>query len=246
MFMVFDFETTGVINEKWRWDDPRQPHIVQMAAFMFNDEGRRLHGASLIVDAGPDVKIPDYIARIHGITTERMRAEGVPVAYAMGLFRHMHKRCEEAVAYNARFDVGMLELELRRMKSMGPTETSQQLWARLGGAPFRCAMEPCVSLVNLPPTEHMKAWGHYTPKTPKLAETVKALFGETLDGAHDAGVDAAATARVWLDLRRRGLVARPASATQESAAPTEAQLVQQPLSIPRQPGVKQADGAPSP
>jgi DNA polymerase III subunit epsilon len=58
-----------------------------------------------------------------------------------------------------------------------------------------------VSLVNLPPTAKMVAAGFNKPKPPKLAEVILFLFGEELQGAHDAMVDVRATARVHFHLQ---------------------------------------------
>mgnify|MGYP001765429472 FL=1 len=221
MFLVFDTETTGLPRKASRWNAGYEPHVIQLAAFLFADDGRRLQGGSLIVDPGEGVEVEPGAARVHGITTQIAREQGVPLNFALAMFAHLYGRCEEAVAFNAKFDVEMLELSFRRQGSFKPGMSSEAFWTRFKGGPIRCAMEPSVDLVGLPPTEAMLATGRNHAKTPKLAEAYRHFFGEEMKGAHDAAADADACARVWVELRRLGAVSKPASRiVVREAAPT--------------------------
>lgn len=77
----FDCETTGVPAKGLKWDaDFNQfPHVVQLA-WAFGDKER-----SFIIK--PDnYEIPPETTAIHGITTERAIAEGVPFAEVIDEF----------------------------------------------------------------------------------------------------------------------------------------------------------------
>jgi DNA polymerase-3 subunit epsilon len=67
----------------------------------------------------------------------------------------------------------------------------------------RCTQALSSPLLNLPPSERMRAAGFSKPKPPKLSESYQFFFNEELVGAHDALVDARACARVYLELVKR-------------------------------------------
>jgi DNA polymerase-3 subunit epsilon len=74
--LFFDFETTGIIHANLPEAHESQPHIVQVAALLIVD-GREVSSIDVIVDPGNE--IPIGAAKIHGITTEKARAEGRPL-----------------------------------------------------------------------------------------------------------------------------------------------------------------------
>ena len=64
----FDLETTG--------RDPRTALIVTATLVMVDEQGRAASSAEWLVD--PGVPIPAEAAEVHGVTTERAQAEGMP------------------------------------------------------------------------------------------------------------------------------------------------------------------------
>ena len=62
-------------------------------------------------------------------------------------------------------------------------------------------MTSAAPIVNLPPTDRMRAAGRTGPKSPKLSECVQHFFSEEMIGAHDAMVDVRACARVFFHLK---------------------------------------------
>lgn len=103
--LALDTETTGV--------DPATDRIVEIAAVVIAADSTVLSAWSTIVD--PGVEIPEGASNVHGISTERARAEGIAPADAL-------RRCGEIVAahdgpiviYNARFDWPLLITEADR------------------------------------------------------------------------------------------------------------------------------------
>ena len=66
---VFDTETTGLPQFKLPSDHPSQPHLVDIAALLYNEVGELMESFEAIIR--PDGwTIPDEAARVHGITTE--------------------------------------------------------------------------------------------------------------------------------------------------------------------------------
>jgi len=107
-FLALDCETTGV--------DPFTDRIVEVAAVAVLRDGEAVPQFHAVVDPGID--IPDEAAAVHGITTERARAEGMATADALGVvaryvFAHA-ERSEPVVMFNARFDWPLLLVEAER------------------------------------------------------------------------------------------------------------------------------------
>lgn len=189
MILFFDTETTGFINERQPADHPSQPHIVQLAALLTEDDGREVMSMSLIVN--PGVPIPPQASNVHGITDAIAAERGVSPSVAINLFAHLCALADLAVAHNVKFDKLVIEAAAsRRYGKLFTMET-----------PLFCTMEAASPIVNLPPTERMLAAGFDKPKPPKLEECIRHFFDEALDGAHDALIDVAACRRVYVHLK---------------------------------------------
>ena len=196
MILVFDTETTGFPNPNLAPDHESQPYIVQLAAELCGDDGRTLAQFSVVIDNG--VEIPEKAAAIHGITTERAAEIGIPADVALELFIHLYGMADLIVAHHAPFDAKIMDIALARRA------------ARRGGSPIAilsmgkpvfCTMKAATPVVNIPPTERMRAAGFNRPKSPKLEECIEHFFGEKLSGAHDAMVDVGAAKRVYFYLK---------------------------------------------
>ncbi|WP_167202362.1 exonuclease domain-containing protein [Actinomyces respiraculi] len=108
----FDTETTGV--------SPTRDRLVT-AALVFrgplsSDGGRRQQVRTWLAD--PGVEIPAAAAAVHGITTERARVEGRPAAEVLeevaGALATTMAQGTPVVAFNASFDLTLMEAELAR------------------------------------------------------------------------------------------------------------------------------------
>jgi DNA polymerase III epsilon subunit-like protein len=75
MLLFIDTETTGL--PKYSTTDPTEkwPRVVQLAWSLYDNDGNRESQESYIIYP-TDFTIPMDSARIHGITTERAKAEG--------------------------------------------------------------------------------------------------------------------------------------------------------------------------
>lgn len=198
MIQVWDTETTGLPLFREPSSDPRQPHLVQIASLLLDQEGRRVDAFDVIIK--PDGwTIPDDVAAIHGITTERALAEGIPLRQAMALFGTHRSVAKLRVAHNASFDDRIMRIALLRS---GLSRDEVEAMER---QPVFCTCNASKSLVNLPPTARMKHAGFTGPKSPKLAEAIKHFFDEEMQDAHTAGADAANCARLFLHLKGLGL-----------------------------------------
>lgn len=174
--LFFDTETTGTIPKHNRTPQT-MPHVVQLAAVLIADEGEV---ASMNVIIKPDGwEIPPGAAAVHGITTEKAEAFGIPVKAALALFSNLCRVSDQTVAHNWAFDEPVITCELKRI---GQT-------SRLLEVPSFCTMEAATKICKIP--------GPYGFKWPKLQEAHRHFFGEEFDGAHDALADVRACARIF-------------------------------------------------
>jgi DNA polymerase III epsilon subunit-like protein len=126
---------------------------------------------------------------VHGITTERARAEGLPLETVLDLVAAAIEQAGVLIAHNIAFDEKVLGAEFLRAGRENP----------LDRLPHRCTMTTAVDICRLP--------GLYGFKWPKLSELHQTLFGEGFEGAHQAIADVRACARCYHELRRRGTFA---------------------------------------
>jgi len=187
MILFFDTETTGFFQDRLPYDHPDQPRLVQLAAQLTTDDGLPLSSISLIVN--PGIAIPERASAVHGITNDIAEQVGISENTAIGIFAFMARRSAVVVAHNSKFDVGVMECV--RARTSIPLELPETF----------CTMENSSPIINLPPTERMRAVGIMKPKPPKLEECIRHFFGEELEGAHDAMVDLVACRRVYFHLK---------------------------------------------
>lgn len=190
--VVFDTETDGLpksfsansVNfENW-------PHIVEITAIAlrftrgddFPEEIGRID--SVIYPEG--FEIPENIARIHGITTEKARAEGRPILEVLKEFEKMIEGADAIVAHNLDFDIRVTEAAFYR----------EGLTPYLATLLPLCTMKTTVSLLKLPSSRGGYKW-------PKLNELHSHLFGFEFEGAHRSAQDTEALASCFTELMAR-------------------------------------------
>lgn len=166
----YDCETTGV--------DVESDRIVTGALVVPGRETRTWL-------ADPGIEIPEGAARIHGVSTERARAEGQPAALvvdeiAEALADEIASR-SALVVMNAPFDLTLLDRECRRHGL--PTVSD-----RLDGAPIAPVIDPLV----------LDRAADKFRKGKRNLQAMCAHYGVTLAEAHTADADAQAALDVAL------------------------------------------------
>lgn len=189
MYMFFDTETTGKADFHAQHDDESQPHLVQLGALLTNAQGGELKRINRIVK--PDGwTVPFEAAQIHGFTTERCEAEGIPLSEVLTEFNTLLEPPIRPVivAHNIPFDLIVMQSAFHRAG-----------WRDLL-APFArtCTMELMTPICRLP--------GRYGYKWPKPTEAYQHCFGRTFEGAHEAFADVVACKDVFFWLKKSGYV----------------------------------------
>jgi DNA polymerase-3 subunit epsilon len=108
------------------------------------------------------------------------------------------------VAHNVAFDDRIMRIAMLR------TGLGREAIEAMEGRPRHCTCVAATKVLNLPPTEKMVKAGFNRAKQANLTECAQHFFGEKLDGAHDAMIDARACARVYWHLQ--GLASAGAAA----------------------------------
>jgi len=131
-------------------------------------------------------------AKIHKITTERAKAEGVSLHKVLPQFNADVEKAVTIIAHNVDFDLPIVHTEFMRCKLETNLLQKQNF----------CTMKPreIVSWCKIP-----KANG-YGYKWPTLNELYIQLFQEEFTGSHNAGADVEACAKCFFELRKRGII----------------------------------------
>jgi DNA polymerase III epsilon subunit-like protein len=190
MFLFLDTETTGLpkssSNDLEKW-----PRVVQLAWSLYDRDGNRESLNSFIIYP-TDFVIPMDSARIHGITTERARQEGVSLHKVLPQFNADVEKATMVIAHNLNFDLPIVNTEFMRCRLETNLMKKQNF----------CTMKPreIVSWCKIP---KVSGSGY---KWPTLNELHLQLFQEEFTGSHNAGADVEACAKCYFELRKRGII----------------------------------------
>lgn len=208
--IAYDSETTGLPDWKQPSEAPQQPHLVEICGLLYDEATRELVDSYHAIIRPNGWTIPDDVAEIHGITTERALAEGVPEAEALAAFLALHERASLRVAHNESFDARIMRIALKRYPADLAQEERDQAADLFKAAPAFCTCNKSKPILQLPATEAMRRSGRGSWfKPPTLQEAHQHFLGEAFEGAHGARADAEACARVYFAMM---------PATAESAA----------------------------
>ncbi|MBD8018251.1 DNA polymerase III subunit alpha [Kaistella pullorum] len=199
MYLIFDTETTGLpknfnapLTDADNW-----PRMVQIAWQLHDDLGNLIENQDFVIK--PDgFDIPFNASRIHGISTKMAREEGHDLREVLSLFSEVLKKSKIVAGHNIDFDYKIVGAEFLR----------QGLDDSLHAIPSADTMEIGTEYCQLGGGKN----GRF--KSPKLVELYDKLFGEKFDEAHNAAADVNATAQIFFEMIRIGII--PAKALQIS------------------------------
>lgn len=192
--LFYDTETTGLPLFKEPSEHPDQPHIVQLAACLVDLNTRKLINSMDVIIRPDGWVIPDDVAKIHGITTERALNEGVPEASAIGVFMDMWAQARTRIAHNEQFDARILRIALMRFED----DAVADHW-KAGNA--ECTAKLATPICQIPPTEKMVKAGFNKFKTANLREAYLHFTGKELENAHSAMADVLGCMEVYFAIK---------------------------------------------
>jgi len=199
MYLFFDTETTGLPKSR-KITDPADvdnwPRVVQLAYSLYTPDG-------LLIEARSDIirpegfEVPDFVAAINNITTERAYAEGDDLTKVLKNFQLQIAKADLLICHNVPFDVPIVGAEYHRKMGKNPLAGKKTYCTQTN----RAVVEYC----DIP-----NKWGK--PKWPRLMELHETLFDEGFEKAHDAGADTHALARCFFELQRLEVIKTGCSA----------------------------------
>ena len=205
LIYFYDFETNGFPLWSKPSSDPGQPHVVQCAAVMVDADTREVvQSFDMTVRPTADWDIPEETSNIHGITTERALAVGLPESHAISALYAFHKLASLRIGHNQPFDARIMRIALKRFES----EVVADDWK--AGESY-CTQSKSTPICKLPPSAKMLAAGRKGNKTANLGEAYKHFTGKDLEGAHTAMADTLACMEVYWAIQDMECAANPAS-----------------------------------
>ena len=192
MFLIFDTETTGLplLNNAPLTNFDNWPRMVQIAWQLHDDLGNFVEAQNHIVRP-EGFEIPINAKMVHGISTEYALEHGEALTDVLNMFLEAAKKAKYLVGHNINFDLSIVGCEFLRDRGENPLPN----WKIVDTCTEKTA-EFC----------QFPGGGHGRFKLPKLIDFHKLLFGEDFSSAHNACADVEATARVFLECVRRGVL----------------------------------------
>ncbi len=208
--MFYDTETSGLPLWSKPSSDPGQPHIVQAAAILVDEDTRDVISSFDLIARPNDWHIPDEVAEIHGITTEYALKVGVPECQIVSNLFAFAQIAKLRIGHNESFDARIMRIALKRLSSNEVADT----WKAM---PAECTQKMATPILKLPPTEKMVAAGRHHPKTANLSEAYEFFTGKPLEKAHTAMADTLACMAVYWAIKDQGK-AEPATEAKTAQA----------------------------
>jgi DNA polymerase-3 subunit epsilon len=188
--LAFDTETTGLPDYKVPSEAEHQPHIVQIAAQLFDLQGRAIYSMDMIVKPAGWI-ITAENAAIHGITMERAMDEGMNEADALDEFMALVHQAHQRTAYNTTFDNRIIRIaQARYFPKNEAHEEIMRSWKE-DKDQYLCTM-----------IEARKVIGRQV----KLEEAYLYFTGSVLEGAHNAWNDTMACKTLYLKMLEQGYI----------------------------------------
>lgn len=179
--LIFDTETTGMVEFRKPPEDPSQPDLIQLGLLLVDTVDWKARArSSFLVNLAEGVRIDPAAKAAHGISEEDCARYGIPAQVACSLFNQACLQADVIVAHNLSFDVSIMKTALFRLGNKPH---------RLEGRQLVCTKEASTDVLKLP--------GKYGYKWPTLAEAYHHFTGRELEGAHDALIDTEACLMVF-------------------------------------------------
>lgn len=195
-YLFVDTETTGLPKDYNGdvYDVSNWPRVVQLAWMLVDADGKLVSDeCSIVKNKGV---IPKHAEEVHGISTERMKAEGIPPKEAYSKLMNAFRMADYVIIHNVDFDKPVIAADMLRHKLNDLAEEF------LNGN-FFCTMKAGVDICRI-----SGYYGDY--KYPKLVE----LFGKlylndhtvSIGGLHSADADVLVTYRCFMKMKEKGYI----------------------------------------
>lgn len=187
--LVFDTETTGLLDFTKPADDPAQPRMAGISACLIDPADWQEQSLldSLVRPEGWTFDDDSEAAKINGLTAERLGAEGRPIAEILDAWSTLFDQCDCLISYSLTFDAKIIRGEQRRL-----------------GLPDRYAEKPVFDLLKTARTVLKGRLAKGERCT--LTNAHKHLTGEPFKDAHTSLADMRAAVRILRHFTEKNLV----------------------------------------
>lgn len=206
LVLVFDTETTGLPQSKIISPDTLQlwPHIVQFSYLIYDTELNEIVQTSdKIVNLIDGITITEESIKIHGITNELCKKEGISIGLLLCEFFYSLKNVDLLVGHNILFDINMLKIELLRIIYGKYPEEYKKLYKNnlhylTNYKNISCTLKDSINICNI---ESVDKVGKPYLKYPKLIELHEKLFNKSPNNLHNSFNDILVTLRCFMKLK---------------------------------------------
>ncbi|WP_202842069.1 exonuclease domain-containing protein [Luteimonas saliphila] len=187
--LFYDTETSGMPLFDQPSSDPRQPHLMQLAAALTDADTRRDLAAVNLTIRVEDWAVDAESAAVHGLTIDHCNACGVSERHAVLTLLDLWRCADLRVGHVESFDARIIRIALKRYLS----DTEADTW-KAGAAECtkRIARTKVPALARKGSGDLQSAHRHY--------------LGTGFDDAHTAEADMRAAQRVYFAMKDRGHV----------------------------------------
>jgi DNA polymerase III subunit epsilon len=186
LYLFFDTETNGLWRRDLEATDPNQPHLVQIAAQLVDEDEKVVNQYSMLIRP-EGWSIPKDAEDIHGISNEKATTYGVPLVSALSVFNSMAASAHTLVAHNLAFDLQIIARDFLYLKK--PFRQPKDL---------HCTMMSTKDILKLE-----SDFDDY--KFPKLIETYEHFFNVGYFDWHDALADVQVCRIIYFHLKNQGI-----------------------------------------
>jgi DNA polymerase III epsilon subunit-like protein len=207
--LVFDTETTGLPKSKIINPDTLNlwPHIVQFSYVIYDTVLNDIvETCDSIVKLEDGITIPEDSTKIHGITDEISKKNGIEIDLILEDFFYHLRNVDLLVGHNVSFDINMIKVELLRIIYENHLNISDDeiktikynLHFLTNYKNICCTLQSSIELCNI---KAINKFGKEYIKFPKLLELHQKLFESTPNNLHNSFNDILVTLRCYMKLR---------------------------------------------
>ncbi len=190
MYLFFDTETNGLWRRDLEATNVEQPHLVQLAAQLVDEDEKVVNQCSMIIQP-EGWSIPKEAEDIHGISNEKASKYGVPLISALSVFNSMASCAHTLVAHNLSFDLQIIARDFSYLKKSFRQPKN-----------LHCTMMSTKDIIKLE-----SDFDDY--KFPKLEETYKHFFNISYFDWHDALADVQVCRIIYFHLVNKDIELKP-------------------------------------
>jgi len=200
--LIFDTETTGLLPKR---PSDTIPYITQLSFIVYDTKLETIRSSfNSYIRLPPEIKIPQIVTEITGITNEICEEKGIHIQEALGILFHASTLCDFIVAHNITFDIAIVNYEIQRnLGSLKHYPNIQDMFHpdRLAyyNINLDCTMRMTIEDCALIRTTDKK----YTyKKFPKLSETYEFTFKKPAPAnLHNSIIDVIVCLRCYLKIK---------------------------------------------